>query len=593
MAGFPVPGARYGKYLITRELGRGGMGVVYEATDTVLNRAMALKIVAPSLAGDDAFKARFDREAAVMAKIRSRHIVTVHEYGEQDGTYYLVTELIPDGDLDHWLKTRGPLTRPAALRLVAQVCEGLGDAHAAGVVHRDVKASNVLLWDRGEELIPYLCDFGIATDGDGSLTQTGSLVGSMGYLAPERYRGQPADERSDVYSVGCLLWTVLTGTPPYQGTEFQLMSAHTSDPIPQLAGTDPQTTEVNALLRGLMAKDPAQRVPTMAVARQLIANVDAAPLAQEPTVVRGTPAAPPAPTTSVAATQLIGPGGPGFLPPTTPVPPSAPRGRGRVVAAVAVVLAFAVLVSGGVWALTRDNGSADRPSTGTTPSRTPDSTPTDKPTKATTTDSSGPEASGPLDIAATFLDQGCSGDFLVILASADGSAPDSRLSNAVAGVSGAKYLRAATSCSAFRATAPDGSDIYNAYLGPFASLPQACTALSAISSETAWIRQLETPSKIRALCFCVQEIGSLPTISSAPPPSDLPKRRLLAQVQWALYKLGLNPDKKVYGNYSAEFVDQLAQYKGSYADPDTSATLGPAVWSQLQADYCSEDAFLE
>lgn len=210
MAGFPRAGDEYGgRYRIVRELGHGGMGVVYEAVDKVLDRPVALKIVLPSLPDRENYQARFAREASVLARIRSRNIVGIHEYGEHEDTVYFVTELFPDGDLQSWLARHGPLDRRAALSLVAQVCEALGDAHATGVIHRDVKPGNVLLWSRPEGLIPYLCDFGIAIDGahdePGGRTRTGTLIGSPAYMAPERHFGHDADERGDIYSTGCLL----------------------------------------------------------------------------------------------------------------------------------------------------------------------------------------------------------------------------------------------------------------------------------------------------------------------------------------------------------------------------------------------------
>ena len=223
MAGFPSAGDEYGgRYRIVRELGHGGMGVVYEAVDKVLGRPVALKIVLPSLPDRENYRARFAREANVLARIRSRHIVGIHEYGEHDDTVYFVTELFPDGDLQSWLAHHGPLDRRTALSLVAQVCEALADAHAIGVIHRDVKPGNVLVWSRPEGLIPYLCDFGIAIDGAhgeaGGLTRTGTLIGSPAYMAPERHFGHDADERGDVYSAGCLLWATLTGDAPFGGT---------------------------------------------------------------------------------------------------------------------------------------------------------------------------------------------------------------------------------------------------------------------------------------------------------------------------------------------------------------------------------------
>jgi hypothetical protein len=284
-----------GRYRIVRDLGHGGMGIVYEATDTVLNRSVALKIVLPSLPDRENYQARFAQEAAVLAKIRSRHIVGIHEYGEHDDTVYFVTELFPDGDLQTWLQTHGPLERRSALMLVAQVCEALADAHAVQVIHRDVKPGNVLLWRRPEGLIPYLCDFGIAVDGKAGLTRTGTLIGSPAYMAPERHFGHPADERGDLYSVGCLLWACLTGESPYLGTDFQVMNSHINEPVPALGTGDPIDDEIDALLASALEKDPAKRVPTADRMRQqvlgLVSKLDAAARSLPPIPPRG-PATP-------------------------------------------------------------------------------------------------------------------------------------------------------------------------------------------------------------------------------------------------------------------------------------------------------------
>lgn len=273
--GYPKVDDEYdGRYRIVRRIGHGGMGVVYEAVDKVLNRSVALKIVLPSLPDREDFHARFAREASVLARIRSRNIVGIHEYGETDDTVYFVTELFPDGDLRTWLQTHGPLDRRAALSLVAQTCEALADAHAAGVIHRDVKPGNVLLWNRPEGLIPYLADFGIALDGNAAdqegLTRAGTLVGSPAYMAPERHFGHAADERGDVYSMGCLLWAVLTGDAPYAGTDFQMINSHVNSPIPQLATGHPVDDRIDELLAHTLHKDPEQRVRSAAELRQAL-----------------------------------------------------------------------------------------------------------------------------------------------------------------------------------------------------------------------------------------------------------------------------------------------------------------------------------
>jgi serine/threonine protein kinase len=392
-----------GRYRIVRRIGHGGMGVVYEAVDQVLNRSVALKIVLPSLPDRDDFHARFAREASVLARIRSRHIVGIHEYGEHDDTVYFVTELFPDGDLRSWLAQRGPLDRRAALSLVAQVCEALADAHAAGIIHRDVKPGNVLLWSRPEGLIPYLCDFGIALDGNAEnqqgLTRAGALVGSPAYMAPERHFGHAADERGDVYSAGCLLWAALTGDAPYSGTDFQMINSHINSPIPHLGTGDPVDDRIDELLAAALHKDPEQRIPSAVALRgallALVREIDAAgrrvpapaparpaPTPREPaptpqpdrTIIRDSPVLVPVPAEPPHIEPPAEPPADPRLPadPLLPEPgPATGRRRGLLVAAAAVLVAGIALTG---YLVSRDPTDSD-------PTVTPE--PSDSPSPST------------------------------------------------------------------------------------------------------------------------------------------------------------------------------------------------------------------
>jgi hypothetical protein len=351
--GYPKIDDEYsGRYRIVRRIGHGGMGVVYEAVDKVLNRSVALKIVLPSLPDLEDFHARFAREASVLARIRSRNIVGIHEYGEHDDTVYFVTELFPDGDLRTWLEQHGPLDRRSALSLVAQVCEALADAHAAGIIHRDVKPGNVLLWSRPEGLIPYLCDFGIALDGNNEhqrgLTRAGTLVGSPAYMAPERHFGHPADERGDVYSTGCLLWAALTGDAPYSGTDFQMINSHINSPIPQLATGDPVDDRIDEVLAAALHKDPEQRIPSATALRdallEIVRDIDAtvAPVLAGPAIEPPPAVGPPPPPPGA-------PPAPPRAPDRTVIRPAATPGRRRragLVAAGSVALVAAVALAG-------------------------------------------------------------------------------------------------------------------------------------------------------------------------------------------------------------------------------------------------------
>lgn len=306
-SGFPVPGEQFGRYSIGRELGRGGMGVVYEAVDGRLDRPVAIKIMLPRLAGDQAFVRRFEREASILAQIRSRCIVPLHDYGEHGDIVYLVTDLYPDGDLAQWLDRHGALDAWHALALVTDVTEALDDAHRAGVIHRDIKPSNVFLWDRKDRLLGYLGDFGLAGQTGSDLTATGTLMGSLATMAPELHDGSKGDRRSDLYAVGCVLWASLTGRLPYRGNPQELIYAHLTQPLPQLEEGSDFERAVNGLLRGTMAKDPAQRFPD---AGTLLARLRAA--------------AALAPHTVIAADTVVD-AAPTPVPPT--LPPSAIGGQ--------------------------------------------------------------------------------------------------------------------------------------------------------------------------------------------------------------------------------------------------------------------------
>lgn len=334
MPSLPSPGEQVGPYRVDDRLGMGGMGVVFRATHAELGMPVALKVIAAQLAETSEFVTRFRREADVMARLDSPHVVEILDHGTTGEALYLATQLVPGGDLGSLLRTRGPLSPHRAARLCAQVAHALDAAHEAGVVHRDVKPSNVLLHDiDGPRLHGYLCDFGIAQPDDAEgLTQTGGIAGSWGYLAPERTQGHPATPASDIYAVGCLLWACLSGAAPYGGSEVQVVMAHLNAPIPQLPGDAPISRALNQVLRDAMAKDPARRPSSAGALRDALRAVGQVP-----------------------ASGYVAPPLPAADTPTTHRPaPVVRRRRGLVVGvAAAAVLA---LVGGGVawWALGGD-----------------------------------------------------------------------------------------------------------------------------------------------------------------------------------------------------------------------------------------------
>ncbi|HWJ82577.1 MAG TPA: serine/threonine-protein kinase [Nocardioides sp.] len=267
--GYPAPGARIGRFLILDQLGQGGMGVVYRAREENLGREVALKIVAPLFAHDPEFRERFTREARAQASLDSSHVVAVYAHGEEDGYLYIASQLVVDGDLGRLIRTAGVPPLPDALDVIEQVASGLSDAHEAGLIHRDIKPGNVLVRLRGGAIRAYLADFGIARRVDADATRFGSAaVGTPSYMAPELHGGAPASVATDIYSLGCLLWVALSGTPPYQGSsEYQIIGGHIGAPVPQLPGDGPMVQATNRILRIAMAKEPAQRYASAAAMR--------------------------------------------------------------------------------------------------------------------------------------------------------------------------------------------------------------------------------------------------------------------------------------------------------------------------------------
>jgi serine/threonine-protein kinase len=281
-AGYPTAGEMIGPYRIVRRLGGGGMGVVYEAADEALNRQVAVKVIAPDLAENPAFRERFTREALALAALDSPGVVHVYAHGEDDGRLYIATQLIPDGDLGAMLQSYGAPPIKVALDLIAQVAAGLSDAHAAGMIHRDIKPANILLRRRGNQMQAYLGDFGIARNlaAEDPELERATTIGTPSYMAPELHTGGDAGVATDVYALGCLLWAALSGRAPYTGTsEQQIVAAHLEQPVPQLPGDNALVQETNRILRTAMAKNPADRYVTAAQLHDDLRRVKALPVA--------------------------------------------------------------------------------------------------------------------------------------------------------------------------------------------------------------------------------------------------------------------------------------------------------------------------
>ena len=248
-------GSQFAGYRIERMVGRGGMGVVYLATELALARPVALKLVAPELAGDPTFRQRFLRESRIAASIDHAGILPVYAAGEADGELYLANRFVDGTDLRKLLDD-GPLPPARALGLVAQVADALDAAHARGLVHRDVKPANVLV-DRDDHC--YLCDFGLTKQlGEGG-TMASGLAGSLDYLAPEQIRRGDVDGATDQYALACVLYELLVGVPPFRRpTEAQTLWAHMQEEHTAPAGCE----ALAPVLSRALAKEPHGRYPS-------------------------------------------------------------------------------------------------------------------------------------------------------------------------------------------------------------------------------------------------------------------------------------------------------------------------------------------
>ena len=248
-----IPGAMFAGYRVESLIGRGGMGVVYRATDLSLGRPVALKLIAPELAQDERFRPRFLREPRLAASLDHPNVVPIHEAGERDGQLYLAMRYVEGSDLSTVLARERTLPPERALAVLAQIADALDTAHRRGLVHRDVKPANVLL---DEDEHAYLTDFGVTKQVGGASTDTGRVVGTLDYLAPEQIRGEAVDGRTDCYALACVLYECLSGAPPFRrDTEAEMLWAHMHEqpaPLPGYPALDP------VLKRGL-AKERDER----------------------------------------------------------------------------------------------------------------------------------------------------------------------------------------------------------------------------------------------------------------------------------------------------------------------------------------------
>jgi predicted Ser/Thr protein kinase len=253
----PIPEA-IGRYDIIELVGRGGMGVLYRARDKTLQRDVALKMMLVDFTHDPSARDRFEREARAVARLQHRNVVTIHELGEADGAPFIVMEFLGGKDLDAILKAGTQLTLAEKLDIGVQLCEGLSYAHEQGIVHRDIKPGNVRVLEDGTVKI---LDFGIAKFAMSSVTQSGTIMGTPSYMAPEQVMGAPVDGRADLFSVGVLLYELLIGKKPFAGEAptavvYQIMHVEP----PPLRTIDPELPEaVEEIVSHALRKNPDER----------------------------------------------------------------------------------------------------------------------------------------------------------------------------------------------------------------------------------------------------------------------------------------------------------------------------------------------
>lgn len=257
-----------GRYIIEEWIAQGGMSTVYKATDPNLQRTVAVKLIHPHLSSDPEFVQRFEQEAATVAQLHHSNIIQVYDFNHEGDTYYIVLEFVAGETLQARLKALNAVDRrlPLAVtaKIMATICDAVAYAHEHGMIHRDLKPANVILNRQGQ---PILMDFGVAKMlGATRFTATGTVIGTALYMSPEQARGEPPDERVDIYSLGVMLFEMITGQPPFEGDSVvSILMKHANEPVPDIRQINNDTPpELVAVVEKALAKDPADRYQTAA-----------------------------------------------------------------------------------------------------------------------------------------------------------------------------------------------------------------------------------------------------------------------------------------------------------------------------------------
>jgi serine/threonine protein kinase len=598
MSELPRTGETFGRYRILGQLGRGGMGVVLRALQVDLHREVALKLLPADLADQDEFAQRFRREATLLASVDSPHIIAVYDHGELDGRLFIATQLIRGGDLGELLARSGPPPLVEGLEIVAQLASALADAHEAGVVHRDVKPGNVLLRREDAGWHAYLCDFGIAHAGDTGLTNAGVVVGTFGYLAPERCEGAPATAASDIYALGCLLVAVVTGTAPYAGSDFQVAQQHVSSAVPQWDPTFVGAEDLNRILAVSMAKRPEDRYSS---ARDLRHDVLSA--ARRIGQAQSRPSQ--APALQATVLRPMQPPDKAAPDPQHTAAPSAPRRHSSTklaAAAVAAVLAIMAMGAAGYAAFRPghdDSRTAALTAPGSSP-ETPTSSSASPSAAARRQEARQPTApiqtktvvAAPEPAAFSRSDLPCSGEqYVVVLASVlDASSTFSAVEQVLEKFDNPDYVPryavASESCENLTRINNASSAAWIPYLGPFEDAASACQARVAVADTSTYIAQVSDQSTSKVFCACSFAGPELPDLSRAADQTPSHDHSFwVLELQSMLKKADYTPPEFEGGNYGPQTTEWVKDLQGDFGLPPTG-TVDSDTWEAVKVSAC-------